>query len=332
MVPPADDRKGTDVVISLPHYVGDGPSLISLCEELLHHYSMLDRDSGVDASAEHLPLIPDEDEMVRLGPVDRIRSIWSVARSITSDVLHRPRVLPITPHLFKHSSNRAMFRTVAASGLRARCRANGTTVGSTIYAACLKAAAALVASSPADLVRIIGAATISLRSYVEPAIDRSQIGNVSGIHIDRVRLAPGADLWSLARQLKQNQRQTDRRQLWAPRILSAVFAKAIAKRGKPPIPFMICMTSNLGVFDPRFTSAAQGSGPRVEEVYSLPPTVPHPIAHCQAILVGERLCLSFCYSHPAMSAERVQMLADGVTQILIEACGASWERGASAAQ
>jgi hypothetical protein len=48
--------------------------------------------------------------------------------------------------------------------------------------------------------------------------------------------------------------------------------------------------------------------------------------NCQAITVGERLCLTFSYSHPAVSADRVQMLADGVTQILTEACGTGWER------
>jgi hypothetical protein len=310
-----------DLVLTVPHIIGDGMTALTLLQRLVEHAAANGEAVG------SRPIIGAAEDLLPA----RYRGPRGIARLAATGLaeglaiaLARPHRL--TPESLVHPARRRtrlVRRTLTSTqldGLMHRCRQEGVTVHGALAAAMAMVIGPTAAQRASG--RICIGSPINFRSELDPPVSTDEVGSYVNAVPSIVRFGGDRDLWSIARQINRSlgrRRRSGRHLtlLWAMRFICpaslAKSAKAfgLVERNGP----LNVGISNLGRYD--FVQRVgdwQLSG--AQFISGVPPT-----GYFLATVSTshDELFWNFTYTDGVVSHRSAQRFADGCLNTLLGA-------------
>ncbi|MEV5886173.1 short-chain dehydrogenase [Streptomyces sp. NPDC052020] len=250
-----------DLIITVPHCVADGTTVLSLLRQWLHLAARC-QTGDADGSAVHEParalpgpegLLPPEYRGLKGAAkvAAQMLADQSAARRLKPSRLEPSRGVPFpqrTTRLIHHELDGP-----GVEGLTQACKRERTTVHGLLAAAMVTAVAEDAGTGPGHLT--IGS-PITFREALEPSVTDDELGTYVATVPSVVAYRPGQSLWPMARAISRDlaRRRNRGEHLTAIATMGFVAPKTVAKSDRflrfmqDKGPITLCL-SNLGRFD-----------------------------------------------------------------------------------
>lgn len=319
LLPARAGEQDSTLVLAFHHAIEDGLSSLRLVHELLVAYRALARGEALPAVVAR-PLWESADRLTGAHLTWGMKAwclLRAAGRAMAPGALWLEQDAPL-----EQRRTCVLTRSLEApltQRLIQRCKEEGTTVHGALCAAMMLAAARRL--GPGQRLRLQCDANVNLRPYCQPPLEADAVGmfisSVSWIY----RLAPGEGFWGLAREVRRRTRECLERgdHIQHPLLMDWLkFDGESARRGAHSQAGrqQAVFVSNLGRHP--WPLEPEGSEGSLQGLYYA--TGQHALGSSLwlgAVTLRGRLCASFAYVEPLLSAQTARRAAEDVMALLV---------------